>query len=187
MGLADKETLQRVELLMEDLNISPEYRCVIEPAHRAALETHQQDRGNEGIYCGAAIQLKGGTIVTGSNSSQFHAASSLVLHAIKHLAEIPEKIELLSHNITESVSSLKTKVLNEKTLSLDLVETLIALSISATANPAAQLAMEKLTELKGCEVHMTHMPTPGDEAGLRRLGVNLTTDPLFSSKDLFVT
>ena len=186
MGLADKETLQRVELLMEDLNISPEYRCVIEPAHRAALETHQQERGNEGIYCGAAIQLKDGTIITGSNSSQFHAASSLVLHAIKHLAEIPEKIELLSHNITESVSSLKTRVLNEKTLSLDLVETLIALSISATTNPAAQLAMEKLTDLKGCEVHMTHMPTPGDEAGLRRLGVNLTTDPLFASKDLFV-
>jgi uncharacterized protein (UPF0371 family) len=78
-------------------------------------------------------------------------------------------------------------VLNEKTLSLDLVETLIALSISATLNPAAKLAMEKLSELKGCEVHMTHMPTPGDEAGLRRLGVNLTSDPNFSTKDLFVT
>jgi len=70
---------------------------------------------------------------------------------------------------------------------LDLVEALIALSISATTNPAAQLAMEKLTDLQGCEVHMTHIPTPGDEAGLRRLGVNLTSDPNFSTKDLFVT
>jgi uncharacterized protein (UPF0371 family) len=186
MGLTDKETVQRVELLIKDLNISPEYRSVIQPARQAALEGQQKEKGNEGIYCGAAIKLKGGTIVTGSNSSHLHAASSLILHSIKYLAEIPEKIKLLPQNITESVSNLKTTVLNEKTLSLDLVETLIALSISATSNSAAQLAMEKLTELKGCEVHMTHMPTPGDEAGLRRLGVNLTTDPNFASKDLFV-
>ena len=96
-------------------------------------------------------------------------------------------IKLLLPNIIESVRNLKTEVLNEKTLSLDLVETLIALSISATINPAAQLAMEKLTKLQGCEVHMTHIPTPGDEAGLRRLGVNLTSDPNFSTKGLFVT
>jgi uncharacterized protein (UPF0371 family) len=34
---------------------------------------------------------------------------------------------------------------------------------------------------------MTHIPTPGDEAGLWRLGVNLTSDPNFSSKDLFIS
>ena len=130
--------------------------------------------------------LKDGTIITGSNSSYLHAASGLILHAIKHLAEIPEKIKLLLPNIIESVGSLKTRILNEKNLNMDLLETLIALSISATTNPAAQIAMEKLPELKGCEVHMTHIPTPGDEAGLRRLGVNLTSDPNFSTKDLFV-
>ncbi len=65
--------------------------------------------------------------------------------------------------------------------------TLIVLSISATVNPAVQLAMEKLEELHECEVHMTHIPTPGDEAGLRRLGVNPTSDPNFSTKDLFIS
>lgn len=124
--------------------------------------------------------------ITGDNSPQFHAASSLILHAIKHLAEIPDKIKLLPPNIVDSVLNLKTYVLNEKTLSLDLMETLIPLSISATVNPAAQLAMEKLEELHWCEVHMTHIPTPGDEAGLRRLGVNLTSDPNFSTKDLVI-
>ena len=102
-------------------------------------------------------------------------------------AGIPDKIELLTPNIIESVRNLKTEILNEKNLSLDLLETLIALSISATNNPAAQLAMETLIQLQGCEVHMTHIPTPGDEAGLRRLGVNLTSDPHFSTKDLFVS
>jgi uncharacterized protein (UPF0371 family) len=36
-------------------------------------------------------------------------------------------------------------------------------------------------------VHLTHIPSPGDETGLRRLGVNLTSDPNFSTKNLFVS
>ncbi len=187
MGLAKKDTFQRVELLIKDFNLEPEYRCVVVPAREAAKAARENQKGSEGIYCGGALELRDGTIVTGSNSPHLHAASSLVLHAIKHLADIPEQIKLLPTNIVESVEKLKTEVLNEKTLSLDLEEALIALSISATINPAAKLAMEKLTELQDCEVHMTHMPTPGDEAGLRRLGVNLTSDPNFSTKDLFVT
>jgi len=187
MGFEDKETVQRVELLMKDFNLEPISRNVVEPARRAAEEARQKEKGNEGIYCGAAIALKQGDIVTGYNSPLFHAASSLVVHAIKHLAEIPKKIKLLPPYITESVRSLKTEILTEKSLSLDLEEALIALSISATTNPAAQLAMEKLKELRGCEVHMTHIPTPGDEAGLRRLGVNLTSDPNFSTNNLFIS
>ena len=70
--------------------------------------------------------------------------------------------------------------------SLDLEETLIMLGISALSNPAAQLAIEKLSELQNCEVHLTHIPTPGDEAGLRKLHVNLTCDPEFPTRSLFL-
>ena len=187
MGFADKKTVQRVELFIRDFHLEPEYRSVVEPARQAAREAQEADKGSEGIYCGAAIALRDGTIVTGNNSPLMHAASSLILHAIKHLAEIPPKIKLLPSNITDSVKTLKTEILNEKTVSLDLEETLIALGISATTNSAAQLAIEKLRELRGCEVHITHIPTPGDEAGLRRLGVNLTSDPNFSTKNLFIS
>ena len=185
MGFADKETSQRVELFIKDFNLEPEYRSVVEPARRAAAEAREKEKGNEGIYCGAAIALKDGSIVTGNNSPLMHAASSLVLHAIKYLAGIPKKIKLVPSYVTDAISNLKTEMLHEKTISMDLEETLIALSISATTNSAAQLAIEKLKELHGCEVHMTHMPTPGDEAGLRRLGVNLTSDPSFPTKNLF--
>jgi len=92
----------------------------------------------------------------------------------------------LAPNVTESIGALKRDVLNRKAVSLDLEETLIALGISATTNPTAQLAVEKLKALRGTDAHMTHIPTPGDEAGLRRLGVHLTTDPNFSSKDLYL-
>lgn len=186
MGVADKETVQRVELFLTDLDVQLKDRAVVAPAWEAARKAQEQNKGNEGIYCGAAIELRDGTIVTGNNSPLMHAASSVVLHAIKHLAGIPEKLALLPEAITDSVRNLKTNILNEKSVSLDLEETLIALSISAATNPAAQLAIEKLMELRNCEVHMTHIPTVGDEAGLRRLGVNLTSEPHFSTKNLFM-
>ena len=115
-----------------------------------------------------------------------HATSSLILNAIKQLAEIQDKIHLLSPQIIKSIGNLKKNISNERTVSLDLEEALIALSIGAATNPTAQVAMEKLKELQGCEVHMTHIPTPGDEAGLRKLGVNLTSEPYFSTNSLFV-
>jgi len=187
MGFSDKETVQRVELFLNDFNLKPEDRRVVLPARQAAQEAVERNRGNEGIFCGAAIELADGSIITGSNSPLMHAASSVVIHAIKHLADIPNKIKLLPPNITDSIRKLKTEILDEKNVSLDLEEALIALAISATTNPAAELALEKLKELQNCEVHMTHIPTPGDETGLRRMGVNLTTDPNFSTNDLFIT
>lgn len=187
MGFSDKETVQRVELFIKDFALEPEYRRVVEPAREAARMAQEGEKGNEGIYCGAAIELKDGTILTGSNSPLMHAASSVIIHAIKHLAGIPDKIKLLLPYITDSVRNLKTEILQEKSVSLDLEETLIALSISAMTNPAAQLAMEKLKELRNCDIHMTHIPTPGDEAGLRSLGVYLTSDPNFSTKNLFIS
>src|SRR5512136_1559139 len=185
IGFVDRETVQRVELLLEDLNAKPEDRIVVNPARQAGLEAERKGKGNEGIYCGAAIELADGTIVTGKNSPLMHAASALVLNAIKHLAKIPDTLHLLPPNIMESISHFKKDVLKGRMVSLDLEETLIALSISATVNPAAQMAVEKLKELCGCEVHITHIPTPGDEAGLRKLGVNLTSDPDFATKRLF--
>jgi uncharacterized protein (UPF0371 family) len=185
MGCADKNTVQRVELLMKELNVGPEDRKVVAPARQAAREAQQTGKGNQGIFCGAAIELRDGSIAMGKNSPLMHAASSVVLNAIKRLAEIPDKIHLLPPSLIESIRQLKENILRARTVSLDLEETLIALSISAAANPTAQLCMEHLKELQGCEVHMTHIPTPGDEAGLRRLGVNLTSEPNFSTKSLF--
>ncbi len=186
IGLLDKAGADRSELLMKKLGVRPEDRKVVVPARKAAAQAQRKKKGSEGIYCGAATELRDGVIITGKNSTIMHAASSLVLNSIKHLAGIPDGIHLIAPNVMESIGALKKKVLKMKSMNLDLEETLIALSISAAANPAAQTAMEKLEELKSCEVHITHMPTPGDEAGLRKLGVNLTSDANFSTKNLFV-
>jgi uncharacterized protein (UPF0371 family) len=187
MGIERKETVDRVALLMEEMGVKVTDRPVVEVARRAAEEAEAQGKGHEGIYCGAAIELKNGRIITGKNSKLMHAASGLILNAVKVLANIPDEILLLSPHIINQIAKLKEGILAMESESLDLEETLIALSISATTNHTAEIAMKKLEELKGCEVHMTHIPTPGDEVGLKRLGVNLTTDGKFSSRNLFVT
>jgi uncharacterized protein (UPF0371 family) len=182
LGFVEKETVQRAELLMKEMGVKPEDRPVVVAARRAAEEARQAGKGNKGVFVGAAIELGDGVLVTGKNSPLMHAAPALVLNAVKTLAGIPDKIPLLSPSIIESVGSLKTSVFGAKTVSLDLSEVLTCLAINAASNPMAHLALERMGELRGAEVHITHIPTPGDDAGLRRFGINLTTDPVFASQ-----
>ena len=160
MGVADKDTVERLRLLMEDLGVKEETRIVVRPAREAAQEAQRKGKGHAGIFCGAAIELADGTVVTGKNSPLLHASSSLILNAAKHLAGIPDSMHLMPPSITESLGHLKKDILKGREVSLNLDETLIALGISASGNPAAQAAVEKLSELRNCEVHITHMPTP---------------------------
>jgi len=186
LGLVDRDALDRAKLIMEKVNATVEDRRVVEPSRLAAQEARKTGKGNEGMFCGAAIELKDGTIISGKNSPLMHSASSLILNAAKHLAGLPDNMLLLPANMIEQVTFMKKEVLTGKMISLDLEETLIMLGISAISNPAAQVAVEKLSELRNCEVHLSHIPTPGDEAGLRKLHVNLTCDPEFSTKSLFM-
>lgn len=185
LGLVERPAVERVEMLLAEVGVPPEARRVVAPARAAALEAEARGRGSDGIFCGAAIELADGAIVTGKNSELLHAASSVVLNAIKRLAGLPDPLHLLAPEVISSIDSLKRQALHEAHPGLNLNETLIALAISAAANPAAQYAMARLPELRGCEAHLTHIPTPGDETGLKKLGLNATSDPNFPCKGLF--
>ena len=188
MGFATRDTVDRIEMIMEGMDIRQQHRPVVEPARQAAEDARRAaGKGHEGVFCGAAIELESGDIVTGRNSPLMHAASSVTLNAAKVLAGIPLELALLSDSVIRSVATMKRDVLGSRGVSLSLDEALIALAISATQNPTAKAVIETLGELRGCEMHVTHMPTPGDEAGLRRLGLNLTSEPNFASRELFVT
>ncbi len=187
MGIEKRETVERIRLLMKELGVKVKNRKVVAASRKSASEAEESGKGNDGIFCGAALDLSDGRIITGKNSKLMHAASSLILNSVKILANIPDEILLLSPQVINQISKLKKGILNEESESLDLEETLIALSISVTTSHTAELAMNKLDQLKGCEMHMTHIPTPGDEVGLKRLGVNITTDGRFSSRNLFIT
>lgn len=188
MGLADPEAVSIMEKIMREMDLIPERRAPVLPAREAARDAERKGKGNKGVFCGAALELDDGSIVTGKNSPLLHAASCVVLNAIKKLAGVPDPIHLISENVIESISRMKNDLLGcrKAKASLSLDETLIALAISATHNPTAEAALQQLPRLKGCEMHLTHMPATGDEGGLRQLGVNLTSEPNFSGKELFV-
>ena len=185
-GLAEKAVPDRVKLLMDELGVNELDRSVVAPARQAAQDAEKSGKGNDNVFCGAALELHDGTIVIGRNSPLLHAASSCIINAIKHLAGLPDDLRLLSPQVIDSLSRLKHDVFKNKQISLGLTETLTALSVSSPSNPAADLALRKLGELKGCEMHLSHMPGGSDEAGLRRLGVNMTSEPVFANRNLFM-
>jgi uncharacterized protein (UPF0371 family) len=187
MGLSDKDTFERIKEVMQKVNAKPEDRNVVLPARQAAKEAEIFGKGNAGTFSGAAIELPDGKIISGKNSPLMHASSSLILNATKYLAGLPDSMYLIPQSIIDSVTHLKKDILDGRMTSLDVDETLIVLAISALSNPAGQMALEKLKYLQDCEVHLTHIPTPGDEAGLRKLKVNLTCDPEYPGKSLFIS
>ncbi len=186
-GHGDKAAAERVKVLMDELGVTEFDRNVVAPARKAAAAAEKQPgKGSGGVFCGAALELEDGTIITGKNSPLLHAASSCILNAIKHLAGLPDGLHLLAPEVIDSVSKLKRDVLHNKQISLTLVETLTALSVSVPSNPAASMAMEMLSKLQNCEMHISHLPPAGDEVGLRRLGINLTSEPVFASRNIFI-
>ena len=183
LGLSDRETVQKVELLMDDYGLTPESRIVVEPARRNIPQIESGIAADRAATA-AALMLMDGTVITGKSSELMHAPAAVVLNAIKRLALIDDSVHLLSPATIESIRCLKRSI-STYPLHLDLEEVLVALSVNAAVFKPASDGMAKLTELRGCEAHLTHIPSPGDESGLRSLGIYVTCDPLFGSRRLY--
>ncbi len=176
LGIVDKCVVDKVEKLMQELEINEDYRKVVGAARQAAVDAGEKEgKGNKGFCCGSAIQV-GDKMVQGKNSELLHSESSCIINALKYISNIPEDIDLLPESLINSIKELKKKIVKNSTPSLDVSEILIALAISSSTNPTAKRCIENLPELYGCEMHTTHLLTRGDENGLRDLGINLTTD-----------
>jgi len=185
-GLTDRKTISRIESILKKLNLKPEDRPVVKPAREKATKASKKRKNNHQIVAAATLELKEGLIVTGKSSSLMSAASSTILNSIKVLAKIPDRIHLLSPKSIKSINRLKKDYFYLKDNGLNLEETLIALSMSVDNNPSAKKALRKLKELNDSEMHLTHLPQIHDEAALRRLEINFTSDPKFPTKGLFV-
>ncbi|MBU1127346.1 DUF1846 domain-containing protein, partial [Patescibacteria group bacterium] len=176
-GLKSKKALQRTKALMEELGLKPEDRKVVPVARKALCQAQKQrDKGEGGTYCGAAVELADGQVVTGKNSLLLHAEAAVILNAIKVLAGIPDKTYLLSPKVISGVNKVKQEILKEKSESLNLSETLVALSMVSITNPTVNRALKCLTQLRGCKMHTTHIPARGDESAFRKLNLWVTTD-----------
>lgn len=185
LGRGDEGVLERIREAAAKAGVVPESRQVVQAARRAAEDGRLKGKGSKGVYCGAAILLHDGRVITGKNSPLMHAASSMLINTLKALAGIPDEQHLLRPDILESVANFKDFLGSVRSPGLDVSETLITLVVSANTDPGARRALDCINELQQCDIHLTHIPSPGDEAGLRRLGSPYTYDPVRPSKNLF--
>ena len=169
-GKGSEETVRKLEILMKKAGVTPEERLVVAPALELAEKTGKP---------AAAIELPDGTIVTGKTSDLLGASSALLLNALKVLANLPDELHMISPAAIEPIQHLKVAHLGNRNPRLHTDETLIALSISAATNPTAELAMEQLSKLRGCDVHSSVILSSVDEKIFKRLGVNLTCEPRY--------
>ncbi len=183
-GLSDSQTVSRMNSLMDRTKLSPEDRSVVLPARQALEKAIAEGKGKDGTVCAAAIELSDGRIVTGHNSDMLHASSALLLNALKVLKNIPSDTDLISKSVIKNITKMKRDILSGKGISMNLDEILIALAISAASDKNALLALSGLTELKGCQVHLTHIPSPGDATGLRKLQLEYTSEAAFPARNL---
>lgn len=185
MGHASKETVERSWDIMQKAGLSEQDRAVVGSAREARTKGIAKGKGFDGIVCAAAIQLPDGRIATGCNSPIMHAAGSTLLNALKLIAGLDKHADLIAPAIIRSVTDLKRTTLACKGVSLNLDEVLICLGMSATLSRETQKAVDLLPELKKCEMHLTHIPSSGDIAGLRKLGMHVTSDPQFPRQNFY--
>ena len=169
-GKASDAVVPKLELLMKKAHVDVSGRRVV----AAALEKEAQT----GLPA-AAMELPDGRIVTGKTSNLLGACAAVLLNALKTLGGMPDELHLISPVAIDPIQHLKVAHLGNRNPRLHTDETLIALSISAATNPTAELAMEQLSKLRGCEVHSTVILSAVDEKVFKRLGVNLTCEPKY--------
>lgn len=175
-GRTDEETVQKIEMVMKSLDLSPEDRSVVRPALERAQETDCP------VF---AIEMPDGKVVTGRGAGIMNADASAVLNAVKYLAGINDDIYLLSNIVLEPIVAMKKDVQRIADPVLNLDEVLLALSICAATNTVAELAVAKLGELRNCQAHASYMLSQSNEVMLSRLGIQFTCEDTYPSSDLY--
>lgn len=167
LGKLEESSILKMEILMKNAGVLPSDRKVVS----AALKKEQDSKEPS-----AAIELSNGKIICGHRSSLLGASAALLLNALKHLAKIDDSIYLLSPAVIEPMQKLKVDLLHRHHVRLRAEEILLALSIQATTNPLAELALKQIPKLKGCELHSSVVLSEVDRSTFKRLGINVTEE-----------
>ena len=166
-GLGTKDIIYKLELLMQQADITIENRKVIAAAKKRAEET--------GLPA-VAIQMNDGTLITGKTSDLLGSSAAALLNALKYEAQIDPDLHMVAPSAIEPIQTLKTQYLGSKNPRLHTDEILIALSMSAANDPEALKALNQLPKLKSCEVHSTVLLSSVDENTFKRLGMHVTCE-----------
>lgn len=169
-----EDTLFKMETIMNKAGIAKKDRRVAVKANELAQKTNEP---------AVAIEYEG-QIITGKTSKLMGAASAALLNAAKIAAELPD-IHLLSEKVLTPIQELKTKYLKGHNPRLHTDEVLIALAVDSTTSDICDRALKALEKLKGCEVHSSVILSQVDVNVFKKLGMNLTMDPIYQTKKLY--
>ena len=175
-GAPNETELNKLNILMQRMGLSDADRPVISAARTRAHSTGAP---------ACAVEMDDGTLITGRTSDLMGCASAMLLNALKHLAGIDDKLLLLPRRFIEPVQSLKTDYLGGHNPRLHTDEVLVALAVSAAEDPNAALALQQLPKLKGLDAHSTVILSSVDTNTFRRLGLNVTSDPVYQTPVLY--
>ena len=175
-GVAASAQLHKMEVLMQSLGLEPEMRPAVPAARAVAQRTGEP---------AMAIELADGTVITGKTSALMGASCAAMLNALKHLAGIADQVDLISPTVLAPIQHLKVEHLGNRNPRLHTDEMLIALSMCAVTNPTAELAMEALSRLRDAQVHSTVILSSVDETVFKKLGAQVTYEPVYESQRLY--
>ena len=176
-GMVSQNALLKLELLMIRLGIT----CKDRPPVVPALEKAELNGDKPAM----AMELPDGRIVTGKTSDLLGASAAVLLNALKAIAGVAEDVHVIAPEAIDPIQHLKVEHLGHRNPRLHTNEVLIALSISAVTNPTAELAMEALASLRGSQVHSSVILSSVDEGMFKRLGMNVTFEPVYQSHTLY--
>ena len=175
-GIADACQLRKLELVMQQADVTPDLCPAVAAAKQKAEET--------GAPAGAMV-LPDGRVVTGKTSSLLGASAALLLNALKAMAGIRSDMNLISNQVIEPISALKIQSLGHHNPRLHSDEVLIALAISALTNPLADMARAQLGTLRSCDAHFSVIISEEDIKLYKRLGIHVSCEPKYESKRLY--
>ena len=160
---------------MKQAKITPADRHVVSPALALSKEIDAP---------AAALELPDGKIVVGKTKELLGASAAVLLNAVKELGGIDHDLDLISPESIAPIQKLKVNYLGSVNPRLHTDEVLIALSICAATDENAQKALDQLPKLRGCQVHTSVMLSDVDLKIFKKLGIDLTCEPVSEEKKI---
>ncbi|MDY5685230.1 MAG: DUF1846 domain-containing protein [Prevotella sp.] len=168
-GACNEDEVSKIQMLFNQAKITTDFRRTT----RAAKD-HLKETG----HTSAAIELDDGTIITAHSSQLLGCSAALLLNVTKYLAGIDHERKLIPQSMIEPIQHTKTSYLGGSNPRLHTDEVLVALSVLSDTDEDCRHALEQLPKLRGCQVHCTVILGEVDRKIFKKLGINLTCEPV---------
>lgn len=169
-GNCDDAEVNRIALLMKQAKISIEDRQTTVAAKARKVQ--------EGGAHASAIELQDGMIITAHQSDLLGPSAALIINAAKYLAGIDHSVKLIPADMIEPIQNMKVSFLHGHNPRLHTDEVLVAIAMLSKDDENCKKALDMLPLFKGCQVHSTVMLSEVDRKIFKKLGVELTCEPV---------